>query len=169
MSFTHWLRLINRGVCLPLKKTQVNDDRWYTKPAPLFLPKGHYWYQPAPTQVDCGLSTLSLATQQNFDCNVVLTQMKSNSHYCKYILGVSLLNSVYIYVYIYNYYWIVRAHFHHLLSWKTSNRISLPEPRHLFAGCVPSVEPGSSRRWPPGSEVHTAATSIRSWNWSQSY
>ena len=25
--------------------------------------------------------------------------MKSNSHYCKYILGVSLLNSVYIYIY----------------------------------------------------------------------
>ena len=32
--------LINRGVCLPLEQ-QVNDDRWYTKPAPLFLPKGH--------------------------------------------------------------------------------------------------------------------------------
>ena len=23
-----------------------NDDRWYTKPAPLFLPKGHRWLQP---------------------------------------------------------------------------------------------------------------------------
>jgi hypothetical protein len=20
------------------------DDRWYTKSAPLFLPKGHYWF-----------------------------------------------------------------------------------------------------------------------------
>ena len=29
--------LINRRVCLPLEQ-QVNDDRWYTKPAPLFLP-----------------------------------------------------------------------------------------------------------------------------------
>ena len=23
--------------------TGFYDDRWYTKPAPLFLPKGHYW------------------------------------------------------------------------------------------------------------------------------
>jgi hypothetical protein len=23
--------------------TGLFDDRWYTKPAPLFLPKGHYW------------------------------------------------------------------------------------------------------------------------------
>ena len=36
--------LINRGLCLPLITT-LNDDRWfrYTKPAPLFLPKGHIW------------------------------------------------------------------------------------------------------------------------------
>ena len=34
--------LINRGVCLPLWQ-QVNDGRWYTKPTPLFLPKGHDW------------------------------------------------------------------------------------------------------------------------------
>ena len=25
------------------EKQQVKDDRWYTKPIPLFLPKGHYW------------------------------------------------------------------------------------------------------------------------------
>jgi hypothetical protein len=25
------------------EKQQVDDDRWYTKPAPPSLPKGHYW------------------------------------------------------------------------------------------------------------------------------
>ena len=30
-----------RGLLTPLR--QVNDDRWYTKPAPLFLPERHYW------------------------------------------------------------------------------------------------------------------------------
>ena len=35
--------LINRGVVYP-QLQQVNDDRWYTKPTPLFLPKGQYWF-----------------------------------------------------------------------------------------------------------------------------
>ena len=43
--------LINRGVCLPLQQ-QVNDDRWYTKPAPLVLPKGHYWLQEGVPKFD---------------------------------------------------------------------------------------------------------------------
>ena len=40
----HWLVDENRGVSseTPLT-TGFYDDRWYTKPAPLFLPKGHYW------------------------------------------------------------------------------------------------------------------------------
>ena len=36
--------LINRGVCLPLSQ-QATDDRWYTKPAHLFVPTGHYWLE----------------------------------------------------------------------------------------------------------------------------
>ena len=31
---------------LPLEQqvcVMIDDDRWYTKPGPLFLPKGHYW------------------------------------------------------------------------------------------------------------------------------
>ena len=34
--------MMNRGF---LFFTAVNDDRWYTKPSPLFFPKGHSgWY-----------------------------------------------------------------------------------------------------------------------------
>ena len=40
--------LINRGVWrFTPEKQQVNDDRWYTKPAPLFLPKEDYWELPS--------------------------------------------------------------------------------------------------------------------------
>jgi len=41
---SHWLVDEKRGVWRnPCKTTGFHDDRWYNKPAPLFLPKGHYW------------------------------------------------------------------------------------------------------------------------------
>jgi len=40
-SNSHWL--VTRGVSSEnLLATGLFDDRWYAKPAPLFLPKGHY-------------------------------------------------------------------------------------------------------------------------------
>jgi hypothetical protein len=39
-----WLMKIEGLEETPLT-TGFYDDRWYTKQAHLFLPKGHYWYQ----------------------------------------------------------------------------------------------------------------------------
>ena len=33
--------------------TGFYDDRWYTRPAPLFLPKGHYWFRRGPSCEVC--------------------------------------------------------------------------------------------------------------------
>ena len=42
---SHWLVDEKRGVWrFTPSTTGFYDDRWYTKPAPLFLPKGHYWW-----------------------------------------------------------------------------------------------------------------------------
>jgi hypothetical protein len=38
-----WLMKIEGFVEDSPLTTGFYDDRWYTKPAPLFLPKGHYW------------------------------------------------------------------------------------------------------------------------------
>ena len=42
---SHWLVDSQRGLKLPFEQP-VNDDRWYTKPVPLFLPEGHFCPQP---------------------------------------------------------------------------------------------------------------------------